>query len=559
MRSRPLSFALSLALTVLLSSDPARAAWGTSPVSGSVALCTAAGEQYGVKAVADGAGGAIVVWDDFRAGVGAIYAQRVTVAGSASWGTNGAPIRLATQALDLPDVASDGAGGAIIAWSDHRNGTDFDVYAQRVDASGTPQWTAGGVLVGGGAGDQEWPAIAPDGAGGAIVAWTNTTFGTSRTVWAQRLTPGGGLSWATGGVQLSTTLDDVQSLLATPTSAGGAAFVWSHWDYNFFFFRLVKIQSVDSAGTIRWGSDGLVVDPQPQVGRPRLSSDGAGGVIVGWQSNAVNLQRFDANGVGQWGTGGNPVACFTSGFAGLTSDGAGGAYVAATAPNLRVQHVSASGTFAWAPAGVPVCTAPNQQSFVTLARDAANRLTLAWSDTRSGAADLYVQRLDAAGTATWTADGVAVCTATRPQYFPGLAPSTNSGWIVAWEDYRNGATRDVYAQRVNRIGGLGDDPLVGVDEEVGSALSFAPPSPNPSTGTTLCRFALPHAGRAHLAVYDAAGRLVRTLANAELGPGEHVARWDGANVGGAPARSGLYLIRLEFAGRTLTRRVALTR
>src|SRR5258705_13924230 len=33
-------------------------------------------------------------------------------------------------------MTSNGAGGAIITWSDHRNNTDYNVYAQRVTPSG---------------------------------------------------------------------------------------------------------------------------------------------------------------------------------------------------------------------------------------------------------------------------------------------------------------------------------------------------------------------------------------------------------------------------------------
>lgn len=38
-------------------------------------------------------------------------------------------------------MASDGFGGAIIAWEDYRNG-DMDIYAQRVDADGNVRWPA---------------------------------------------------------------------------------------------------------------------------------------------------------------------------------------------------------------------------------------------------------------------------------------------------------------------------------------------------------------------------------------------------------------------------------
>src|SRR3989304_788331 len=45
-----------------------------------------------------------------------------------------------------PTIVSDGIGGAIITWFDFRNG-DYDIYAQRINASGDVQWTADGVPI----------------------------------------------------------------------------------------------------------------------------------------------------------------------------------------------------------------------------------------------------------------------------------------------------------------------------------------------------------------------------------------------------------------------------
>jgi len=64
-------------------------------------------------------------------------------------------------------IASDGAGGAIITWSDLRSGTDSDIYAQHVLASGLvdPGWPVDGRAICTAAGDQSSPAIVSDGAG----------------------------------------------------------------------------------------------------------------------------------------------------------------------------------------------------------------------------------------------------------------------------------------------------------------------------------------------------------------------------------------------------------
>ena len=92
---------------------------------------------------------------------------------AAAWpsdSTVNVPLCTATGDQTTPQIVSDGAGGAIVTWWDSRKGTDYDIYAQRISAAGTPLWTAGGVPLCTATGNQLVPVIAPDGAGGAVVA-----------------------------------------------------------------------------------------------------------------------------------------------------------------------------------------------------------------------------------------------------------------------------------------------------------------------------------------------------------------------------------------------------
>lgn len=72
----------------------------------------------------------------------------------AQWAANGVSLSAAANSQQLPSSIPDGAGGAIVAWQDYRNGATGDIYVQRVDASGLPQWTADGVAVCTAANDQ---------------------------------------------------------------------------------------------------------------------------------------------------------------------------------------------------------------------------------------------------------------------------------------------------------------------------------------------------------------------------------------------------------------------
>jgi hypothetical protein len=82
---------------------------------------------------------------------------------------------------------------------------------------------------------------------------------------------------------------------------------------------------------------------------------------------------------------------------------------------------------------------------------------------------------------------------------------------------------------------------------------------NPFRGATTIAFTLPSAGRARLAIYDVAGRLVRELHSAPTNAGRHTRAWDGTDASGQRVAQGIYFVRLEHGGESLVRKGALLR
>jgi len=116
-----------------------------------------------------------------------------------------------------------------------------------------------------------------------------------------------------------------------------------------------------------------------------------------------------------------------------------------------------------------------------------------------------------------------------------------------------GGTSQVSVAPVTPVAAVGSAPLGGVE--------FAPPAPNPWRAGAPAQFAirLPAPRRVALAVYDVSGRRVASLFDGWLGGGAHRLSWGGLGDDGAPAKAGLYLVRLSGEGISITRRLALTR
>jgi hypothetical protein len=84
--------------------------------------------------------------------------------------------------------------------------------------------------------------------------------------------------------------------------------------------------------------------------------------------------------------------------------------------------------------------------------------------------------------------------------------------------------------------------------------------PNPFTPSTQIVYVIPsgaHVVPVTLRVYDPAGRLVRTLVDGNQRPGIHKILWDGYNDSGKPVNAGVYFYRLQWDGKTETRRMIL--
>jgi hypothetical protein len=89
---------------------------------------------------------------------------------------------------------------------------------------------------------------------------------------------------------------------------------------------------------------------------------------------------------------------------------------------------------------------------------------------------------------------------------------------------------------------------------------FEPPAPNPFNPSTTLRYSLLEGGRVQLSIYDARGRLVRSLVDA-LQPGGrwYEVRWDGRDGEGRVVPSSAYFARLRTPGGGWVQRVVLAK
>ena len=155
-----------------------RGPWTAQWRRGWRALCTAANQQAATHDRRGRRGGAIVSWYDARNGPNDIYAQRVNAAGTPLWTANGVALCNAINHQSTPRIAADGAGARSSPGRTSAPALPTS-HAQRLNAAGAPQWIADGVALCTAPGAQANATIVSDGAGARSSPGRTTAAATS--------------------------------------------------------------------------------------------------------------------------------------------------------------------------------------------------------------------------------------------------------------------------------------------------------------------------------------------------------------------------------------------
>ena len=537
------------------------AAW----ISDGVPVCLAPYNQDNPELASDGAGGAFYTWIDARGAEFDIYCQRVDAQGSPLWTTDGVIVCDRADVQTLPQIMADGVGGAFIVWYHYQNYVR-DIYAQRIDANGTGLWAENGIVICDAAEHQSRHVLVPDGEGGMIIAWYDSR-GDDDDIYAQRVDADGNTLWTDNGVVIA----DVEGYQSNPQiisdGQGGAIVVWLDGRE---ITTDVYAQRINGSGTTLWTGGGVPICTAAEHQRhSRIASDGEGGAIVSWHDARepgvvyVYAQRVDAGGNLRWTIDGVTIAPLNNlqTNAAIVSDDAGGAIITwkqdfPGEDTIYAQRVNASGTSLWTDSGVAVGGETGNVEQPRIIADGQGGAVIAWEDLRETAwTDVYAQRLDSNGNALWASGGVAVCTALCDQEAIRMTNGEDGNVIITWDDARQDAQLDIYTSLVTAAGTVLPTSVLTPELTTGNLTSF----PNPFNPLTTVRFTLGRQQQVSLSVYDLTGRRLVQLADALFAAGLHRLEWDGRDAGGREIGSGVYLLRLATEDQIESHRVTLIR
>ena len=188
---------------------------GTVLDPGGIEIAAQGIEHYTPRVASNGSG-YFVVWAEYRDLTGwDVQGARVSAAG-ALLDPAGIGISNAVREQYDPDIAADGID-YFVAWSDHRSGSDNDIYGARVSGSGAVL-DAAGLALGTLPLHQYRPRVSHDGTG-YLAAWTD--YGSSQpAIRATRVTSSGTVA-TPGGFQAVSNLPPGEPSLALVSNGDG--------------------------------------------------------------------------------------------------------------------------------------------------------------------------------------------------------------------------------------------------------------------------------------------------------------------------------------------------
>jgi hypothetical protein len=547
-----------------------------------------------VRIVADGQGGAVLAWLDYRTGTQELYAQHLLAPTPVDprWRPAGLiPCSDTTSTKSYFSLASS-TGGAILAWQDSRPG---QIYATRlqVDGAFAPGWDAAGRRIGpattyGGPGYEryEFPTLEADGSGGALLSYDyNGEFCTSDYCLPfanDEVLHLGASGSVIGPVGFTREANLYPSAFANPDGYGGM--LLAHFGEPF------TLSDLNPDLSQKWAVQPIVDDVSSFRGAP----DGTGGDLFSWEEfdppgyadPHLWITRVDRHGsrpVG-WSSSGTPL-CTTNGWrtpAALFTDGASGAIEIWQderdgTDQLCGLHIGGGGDIPSGTAnGQLLCSGPGTRVGPIILPSFGPTALVIWQDTRADSGDIYAQRI------TWDAAVPAEYSLVTSEAAPDHATlrwyaAARTGVILqrdrggaGWADLANLAPdgsgfltyvdHDVTpGERVGyRLASATRAPIATSETWVTIparwVLALAGAMPNPTRGALRVSLTLPDTHPATLELFDVTGRRVATRSVGTLGPGPQWVSFDRERLA-----SGVYLLRLEHDHDVRIRRAVVLR
>ncbi len=444
-------------------------------------------------------------------------------------------------------VAVDNSGNVYVTGTNGASGgTHSDIVTVKYNSSGVQVWAVR--TTGPGVNNDAGRSIAVDGSGNIYVVGHLSNTGTGNDITTIKYSPDGNIQWmmqynrqaGSGDLGKGLVLDAAGNIYVTgstniPNTAYGT-------DITTIKYNPQGVQQ----WVMHYNPNGLADAPSS------ITLDSQGNVIVAGSSTGTGPAlgdyiaiKYDNNGIEQWASRYN-FQNHNDAVNDVTTDASGNVYV--TGSSISTLYGDDYATVKYNSSGV--------QQWVQRYTSSGNDHDEAFAVAVDGAGNVYVTGQAAISTSDY------------------LTIKYNSAGVQEWSAiYNNGSTdgavdieldanNNLYVSGFSIGSGTSYDyltikysQLVGIEphtNEIPNEFSLHQNYPNPFNPVTKIRFSIPKNSTVKLAVYDALGKEIETLVNAELRAGTYNADWNASNYS-----SGIYFYKITAGEFSETKKMIL--
>ena len=397
--------------------------------------------QYRPKIAMDVSGNFVVVWRDYRSSSDYdIYGQLFDASGS-KVGSNFLvnDDGISSSQYD-PSCAMDSAGNFVVVWEDNRNG-NYDIYGQRFDENGDTTGLGGNFLINDDVGSsyQYDPSVSMDNSGNFTVVWRDYRDG-NYDIYGQLYdntgSPSGSnfrIDQGIGAVSYDpdVSMDDNYFVV-----------VWDDARCN----RSIYKRRYNHNGT-PVGNEVMVndIDGTKNQEYPAIDMNTSGNGVITWSDyrsgSGIYFQMMDSNGDT---TGINRRINY--GYTPDVSVFRDGSFIITYRYSniIYCQMYYPTGDTSGGLIAVNDTTGGNRYD-PTIDIDTTGNFIITWFDYRNGNSDIYAQRFNSVGDTTGVNFRVDDDPGTFTQEYSDVAINKSGRFLIVWNDHRNGNS-DIFGQ-----------------------------------------------------------------------------------------------------------------
>jgi hypothetical protein len=476
-------------------------------------------DAFGIANVGNGA--TIIVWNAINGTDFDLFAQYVDSAGYTRWGENGI-VFYEDEGFHQghPAVLADGEGGAFVVWSDGRHYPDdwISLYGQRLDSLGNVLWGLNGRRLTANPRSHKYPKIYNDGNGGFITVYRSSAY--DADIGAQRVDGNGNILWDSAGITLVTAPYD--QLYPYTCRASDSTFISCWKDRRDFqsFDSDIYMQRFDLNGHRYWGANGhaavsWVAGQGFGTRGHNIVADGNGGAVVVWVDNrhhttgnkVLYADRFAPSGLSLWQVNGKKLGdenlflareCQVFKLEDSFIFDWGG-----TSNGFIASYLDSAGNFIWSQP-VMLDTMPGQSKI----QQPFHAFSYITAYRESGEYRVVVNKVDTSGARSWDELAYIDSYMNREK----LISDGYEGLIAVWGKSQ---APDIKISRVYEDGHVGGDTTTAIyysqENIMPKSIELYQNYPNPFNARTRISLQLSSLDPVEIGLYDLLGRKVRSI------------------------------------------------